>query len=219
MPVHASWERRRERPQKLEDANFRQKPQRAAQVLHRAFFFHSFRLNCTSLLLVRVGLPWADVMPESHPWNSRSRSPWPPSLFYLFSCLYVVAALIRVEVLSELLEIVLTTIRLEEQQLLDGPHHKWKRQEASLFHIFWYFQCFLSLSLYELVDSVSAHAPVHPYHEYPFCAFMLWLPISPLHALSIASVSRLPIPARSVHPLREYPFSTFIHFVELLVSL
>jgi hypothetical protein len=31
----------------------------------------------------------------------------------------------------------------------------------------------LSLLLYELVDSVSAHAFVHPYREYPFCAFIL----------------------------------------------
>jgi hypothetical protein len=73
-------------------------------------------------------------MSESHPQNSRSlaparSSPWPPSLFYLFSCLYVVAALIIVEILLELLEIVLATIRLEEQQLLDGPRHKRRRQE------------------------------------------------------------------------------------------
>ncbi len=65
MLVHASRDRGRERPQKLEDAKFRQKPQRAAQVLHRAGIFHSFTF--TSTLLVRVGLPWADVMSESLP--------------------------------------------------------------------------------------------------------------------------------------------------------
>jgi hypothetical protein len=114
---------------------------------------------------------------------------------YVFSCLYVVAALIIVEILLELLEIVLTTIRLEEQQLLDGPRHKRRRQEWSPFHIFWYFQCFLSLSLsfllYELVDSVSAHAlctliasthcSVRPsVHSYRDCPFLLST-LSPLH--------------------------------------
>jgi hypothetical protein len=113
---------------------------------------------------------------------------------YVFSCLYVVAALIIVEILSELLEIVLTTIRLEEQQLLDGPRHKRRRQEWSPFHIFWYFQCFLSLSLFPALRiswQCLCTRPVHPYREYPLlrapsvhsyrdCPFLLST-LSPLH--------------------------------------
>ncbi len=146
----------------------------------QGIFFPQFHVELYVTVVSTCGAPMSrcdvGVPPtELQKPHAGARSPWPPSLFYLFSCLYVVAALIIVEVLLELLEIVLTTIRLEEQQLLDGPRHKRRRQEGSLFHIFWYFQCFFSLSLllYELVDSVSAHTPVHPYREYPFCAFIL----------------------------------------------
>jgi len=137
---------------------------------------------------------------------------------YVFSCLYVVAALIIVEILSELLEIVLTTIRLEEQQLLDGPRHKRRRQEWSPFHIFWYFQCFLSLSLsfllYELVDSVSAHALctlIASTHcsVRPLCIRIVTAHFSLARSLHCTYISRLPIRARSVHPFREYPILDF----------
>jgi hypothetical protein len=123
-------------------------------------------------------------------------------LFYLFSSLYGVAALIIVEILLELLEIVLTTIRPEEPT----------RGDAKRDHRFISFGIFsvssLSLALRISWQCVCTR-PVHPYRKYPFCAFISWLPISPLHALSIASISRLPIYARSVHPFREYPILDF----------
>jgi hypothetical protein len=159
------------------------------------------------------------------PQNSRSLARAPPSLFSLFSCLYVVAALIIVEILLEFLEIVLTTITLEGTTAFGWPSPQEETPRGITVSYLLVFSVF-PLSLFPALRiswQCVCTRPVHLYREYPY-----------LHAPSVYSYRDYPFLLCTLspfHPSRDYPsalalcthfvstpFSTFSLFVELLLS-
>ncbi len=82
------------------------------------------------------------------------------------------------------------------------------------FGIFSVSSLSLSFLLYELVDSVSAHALctlIASTHcsVRPLCIRIVTAHFSLARSLHCTYISRLPIRARSVHPFREYPILDF----------